>query len=167
MQRANERRWALWAAIVAWAAAAACTVESPASTPQTSTPAKLFRHETLEQAWRAAVLGKRPLVVMFTSDQCPHCERMLAETYGHPVLFDFLVRHAETALAHADDYQELAAKLRIRGYPTTLIVSADGQIVDAVEGFVDAPTFARRAQRWIGPQAASVRAQPPVNAVAQ
>jgi thioredoxin-related protein len=102
-------------------------------------------------AWQAALDGKRPMVILFTSDHCPHCERMLAETYADPAIKGLLVTYAETALAHAADYGELIKKLRIRGYPTSLVVAADGQIVDAVEGYVDAPTFARRLQRWIGP----------------
>ena len=141
---------------------AACTVESPASTPEALTPAVLFRHATIEQAWQTARTQQRPLVVMFTSDRCPHCERMLAETYAHPEIGKFLADHAETALAHAADNRELAARLGIRGYPTTVVVSAEGQIVDAVEGFVDAPTFGRRISRWMGPEA---QASVPVGAV--
>ncbi len=132
---------------------AACTDQSPASTPDASTPAVLFRHETVELAWRKASESKRPLVVMFTSDQCPHCERMLKETYGDPAIRRWLAEHAETVLAHARDYRELIQKLGIRGYPTTLVVASDGQIADAIEGFVDAPPFARRAGQWIGPGA--------------
>jgi thioredoxin-related protein len=64
-------------------------------------------------------------------------------------------KHAETTLAHAKDNAELIEKLGVRGYPTTLIVSADGQIVDAVEGFVDAPTFVRRIAKWVDPNAAA------------
>jgi thioredoxin-related protein len=133
---------------------AAWTVESPASTPSAAPPAVLFQHETVELAWEKASETKRPLVVMFTTDQCPHCERILSETYGDAAVRRWLGEHAETVLAHARDYTELTKKLGIRGYPTTLIVSRDGQIADAIEGFVDAPTFARRAGRWIGPGSA-------------
>ena len=97
------------------------------------------------------------MVVMFTADRCPHCERMLAETYADPAIGRLLVEHAETALAHAADYAELAQKLGVRGYPTTVIVAADGRIVDAVEGYVDAPTFAARLMPWIGPAALDQR----------
>jgi thioredoxin-related protein len=133
----------------------ACIAQSPASTPTASTPATLFRHPTVEAAWKVAVEERRPMVVMFTSEHCPHCVRMLSETYADPAIRRLLADHAETALAHADANAELIKKLGIRGYPTTLIIAADGQIADAVEGFVDAPTFNRRIAKWVGPAAAT------------
>jgi protein-disulfide isomerase-like protein with CxxC motif len=78
---------------------------------------------------------------------------MLAETYADPAIRRLLSANAETVLAHARDNRELIQRLGIRGFPTTLIVAADGQIVDAVEGDVDAPTLTRRMGRWIGPHA--------------
>jgi thioredoxin-related protein len=140
----------------------ACTCELPASTPTASTPATLFLHPNIERAWQTAAAKKRPLVVMFTSDQCPHCERMLAETYADPAIQRLLSANAETVLAHARDNRELIQRLSIRGFPTTIIVAANGQIVDAVEGFVDAPTLTRRVGRWIGLNATARVQQPPV-----
>jgi thioredoxin-related protein len=139
---------------------AACTVESPASTPLATTPAVLFQHETVGLAWLAAADRKRPLVIMFKSDRCPHCDRMLAETYAHPQIRQFLYDNAETALAHSRDYADLVKRLGIRGYPTTLVISAEGQIVDSVEGYVEPVEFARRITRWIGPHAASAQLVP-------
>jgi thioredoxin-related protein len=149
----RTRAWHTEAALALLVTTAACTAQPPASTPLAPTPAVLFRHESVAKAWETARDQRRPLVVMFTSDRCPHCERMLAETYAHPEIGAFLAAHAETALAHAKDNRELAARLGIRGYPTTIVVSPEGQIVDAVEGFVDAAEFGKRISRWMGPQA--------------
>jgi thioredoxin-related protein len=155
MSRNHGRALPHLAALTLIASLTACSVESPASTPTTSTPATLFAHATVEDAWQAAIAKKRPLVVFFTSDRCPHCERMLAETYANPAVRRLLLDHAETAIAHAARYRALVERLKVRGFPTTVIVSADGQIVDAVEGYLDAPNFARRLGRWIGPEAAA------------
>jgi thioredoxin-related protein len=135
--------------------AVACTVESPASTPTASAPAALFQHRTVEAAWKKAEKQRRPLIIMFTSERCPHCERMLAETYAHPRVQGLLAEYAETVLAHAKDYAELIRKLGVRGYPTTLIVAADGHIADAVEGYIEPPVFAQRLAKWVGPGAAA------------
>jgi hypothetical protein len=80
---------------------------------------------------------------------------MLAKTYADPEIRGLLSAHAETVLAHSKDYAALIRKLGVRGYPTTLIVAANGQIADAVEGFVEPPAFAVRLAKWIGPGAAS------------
>ena len=44
----------------------------------------LFAHKSVDQAWKAAVTGRKPLLVMFTSDHCVYCKKMLKQTYGHP-----------------------------------------------------------------------------------
>jgi thioredoxin-related protein len=152
MIRSRGRLLPIVLTAVSLVGAAACSVESPASTP---TAATLFSHRTVEAAWKKAERQRRPLVIMFTSDHCPHCERMLAKTYADPEIRGLLVAHAETVLAHSRDYAELIRKLGVRGFPTTLIVSADGQIADAVEGFVEAPAFAARLAKWVGPGAAA------------
>lgn len=117
----------------------------------------VFRHASVEQAWRTAAAAKRPLVVMFTSANCPHCDRMLAETYGNPAIQRLLTENAETVLADDAAYHKLAAKLGIRAYPTTIVVSGEGKIVDAVEGYVDAAKFAQRILPWLAPQTAEWR----------
>jgi thioredoxin-related protein len=132
-----------------------CSVESPASTPTASAPATLFSHRTVEAAWKKAERQRRPLVILFTSDHCPHCERMLAKTYADPGVHGLLVDHAETVLAHSREYAELIRKLGVRGFPTTLIVAADGHIADAVEGYIEPPEFTIRLAKWVGPGASA------------
>lgn len=151
MKSLHGRVAPLLAAATLLVATTACTEPAPASTPQESAPAALFSHKTVEAAWQTAVARRRPLVVMFTSEHCPHCDRMLAETYRHPQISRYLAERAETVLAHAQSNRELVRRLGIRGYPTSVVVSADGQIVDAVEGFVEPAAFAKRLGRWLAP----------------
>src|SRR5262245_36221902 len=110
----------------------ACNVESPAPTRTASAPAILFSHPTVDAAWNAAHARHRPLVVMFTSDNCPYCVRMLNETYADPAIRSLLGERAETVLAHASQYRELIQRLGIHGFPTSVVVSADGQIGDVI-----------------------------------
>ncbi|MCA9230793.1 MAG: thioredoxin family protein [Planctomycetales bacterium] len=105
---------------------------------------KIFTHSSIEQAWQLAVKEQRPLLVMFESDHCVYCRRMLSETYGHPAIRRMLARDAETVLAKAEDYRPLIKRMGIRGYPTTLVVSPEGKVLDVVEGFVDAKAFSER-----------------------
>lgn len=107
-------------------------------------PRGLFVQTSVEQAWKSAVAAKKPLLVMFTSDGCMYCEKMLNETYRHPAIERMLAASTETVLAHSRDYKALAKKLGVRGYPCTLLVSPEGEVLDFMEGFVDAKTFAER-----------------------
>ncbi len=155
MQLLNGRLVPFVVALSPLIGAAACSAQLPASTPPASAPAKLFRHDSVEAAWKAAVARRRPMVVLFTSDNCPYCDRMLDETYADPRVRQLLDKHAESAQARSKDYAKLIDKLGVRGFPTTLIVAADGQIAGAIEGFVDAPAFLEGLAPWVGPNAST------------
>lgn len=111
----------------------------------------LFTQTNIEKAVKTASISQKPLLVMFTSNHCKFCEKMLSETYGHPGVQQMLAGHTETVLAHADDYRDLTKKLGIRGYPTSLLISPQGKILDLVEGYVAPKEFAKR----VGPILAS------------
>ena len=88
---------------------------------------------------------------MFTSKQCAYCTKMLKETYSHPAIQKWLKPRTETVLADADRYAALIKRLGLRGYPTTVVVSPEGKVLDVIEGFVGPREFADR----VGPLLAS------------
>ncbi len=101
----------------------------------------LFRHRSVQAAWATAVAQRRPLVVMFTTDHCGFCTKMLKETYSDPRVERLLVRNAVTVMAHTRDYAELAQKLGVQGFPTSLVVSPAGDVLQVAPGYVDAKQF--------------------------
>ena len=104
----------------------------------------VFAHPSLESAWKTAVTRQRPLMVMFTTDGCHFCDKMLAQTYSHPVVKRLLSTSTESVLVQARDYPQLIERLGIRGYPTSLLVSPKGNVLDVIEGFTDAKSFTQR-----------------------
>ena len=68
----------------------------------------------------------------------------MKETYRHPAIERMLGETTETVVAHARDYRGLVKKLGVRGYPSTLLVSPQGEVLEFMEGFIDAQTFAAR-----------------------
>jgi len=91
---------------------------------------------------------------------------MLSETYRHPAIQRMLAKDTETVLAKAEDYRGLIKRMGIRGYPTTLLLSPQGEVLDLVEGFVNAKAFAKRVSPLLAKQAtrvgdASATFQPP------
>jgi thioredoxin-related protein len=105
---------------------------------------ELFRHATVEQAWKSSVASKKPLLVMFTSDNCLYCKKMMKETYHHPAIERMLSQNTETVVAHSRDYKSLVKKMGVRGYPSTLLISPEGEVLDFMEGYVEAKVFAER-----------------------
>jgi len=114
----------------------------------------IFTHPSIEQAWESAVAENKTLLVMFKTDHCHYCTKMLSETYNHPAIQRMLAKDTESVLANAEDYQALTKKMGIRGYPTTLLISPQGEVLDLLEGFVDAKTFAKRVNPLLAKQAA-------------
>jgi len=106
----------------------------------------LFSQSDVKKAWKAAVSQQKPMLVMFTSEQCIYCQKMLNETYGHTAIKQMLAGRTETVLAHAEDYRDLTKKLGIRGYPTTLLIAPNGDVLDLMQGFVAPQAFAERVR---------------------
>lgn len=121
--------------------------------------AGVFRQPSVETAWKSASQAHRPLIVLFTADRCPHCDRMVVETFADPRVRTLVVPRAETALAHDQTDRELIAKLRVRAFPTTLVVSDQGMIVDVVEGYLPPEEFVGRVARWLTPTASTAPRQ--------
>lgn len=128
--------------------------------PDLAPRTELFRQTDLQKAWKNAVARRKPMLVMFTSEHCMYCDKMLSATYDHPTIQRMLAGRTETVLAHAEDYRNLTKKLGIRGYPTSMLVSPDGDVLEFMEGYVDAKSFAQR----VGPILASQRSQGLANA---
>jgi thioredoxin-related protein len=47
-------------------------------------------------------------------------------------------------MAHSDHYASLIKKLGIRGYPSSLLISPEGEVLDFMEGYVAPQEFAKR-----------------------
>ncbi|MCG8449287.1 MAG: thioredoxin family protein [Pirellulales bacterium] len=119
-------------------------VQAQTGQPNNSLQKGLFTQTNVEKAWKNAAAQQKPMLVMFTSERCKFCQKMLAETYGHPAIQQILAGRTETVLAHAEDYRDLTKKLGIRGYPTSLLVSPKGDVLDFMEGYVAPKAFAQR-----------------------
>ena len=86
------------------------------------------------------------LVVFVTTDACYYCAKMKQEA-----LVDVEVRSAVadqyvSATIQAEDCQDLVSQHGIRMYPTTLILTNQGRLVDRIEGFVGAGQLLSRLE---------------------
>lgn len=109
----------------------------------------VFKHSSYPVAWTSAQSTNRPILVFATSSNCPHCTRMIGETYRSPQVSRFLNDSFETVYVSRTEQPELAAKLKIRIFPTTIVVGPDNQVLDVIEGYLDSKTFAQRLQTTV------------------
>lgn len=108
-----------------------------------------FKHESYPAAWTAAQESNRPILVYVGMPQCPHCTKMLDETYEQAEVDELVKGSFETLQAGRYTHATLVSKLHVRWYPTTVLVSSNNKVLDMIEGYVDANTFKRRLQLGI------------------
>lgn len=113
-----------------------------------------------ELAWRAWDAGLReagssgrPVLVDVYTDWCGWCKRMDRDVYARPDVRDYLKRRFVTVRLNAeaaDDAQyegkaytsrSLAARFRVTGYPTTIFLTAGGDHLANVPGYVPSDRF--------------------------
>lgn len=119
-----------------------CTLQGAViAQPRPTRPTPVFKHRSVDQAWQAAQQSKRPLLLFIHSDNCRFCVKMERETLAHPKIARALAASAETVSVRKEDNAELVERLKIRAYPTTVIIAPDGKEAGRVEGFLDPREF--------------------------
>ena len=106
----------------------------------------LFRHSTYPTAWTAAQKSNRPILVYVSMPNCPHCVKMVKNTYDSPEVGNLVASSFETVYAGRFTHAKLVQMLKVKWYPTTILVGSNNKILDVIEGYVDSKTFQRRLQ---------------------
>ncbi len=132
--------WMVAVAILCQGVAHAETVIQPKK------EASLFRHSTYPAAWTAAQESNRPILIYVSMPRCPHCVKMVDQTFGRPAVEDLVSGSFETVYAGRYTHAELVKKLQVKWYPTTVLVSPNNKVLDVIEGYVDAAKFKHHLQ---------------------
>jgi thiol-disulfide isomerase/thioredoxin len=132
-------------------------VATSVATPVVRLRHGIFKHSSYPAAWTSAQSTNRPILVFATSTNCPHCTRMVGETYRAAQVSRFLNDSFETVYVSRAEQPELTAKLKIRLFPTTIVVGPNNQVLDVIEGYVDSKTFAQRLQTTMAAHAAATQ----------
>lgn len=106
----------------------------------------LFQHRTYPAAWRAAQESNRPILVFVCMPNCHYCVKMKHQVYQQPRVKDLVSNSFETIAADRYAHPKLISSLKIRLYPTTVLVGPNNKILDVIEGYADANQFQRRLQ---------------------
>ncbi len=117
----------------------------------------VFRFSSYPAAWTSAKKTGRPILIFACSPNCPHCVRMIDETYQSPKIKRLVNESFETVYVDRAEQPETTAKLRIRFFPTTIIVGPNNQVLDVIEGYVDSKTLAARLQTSMAAHEAAMR----------
>jgi len=138
--------------------AAALTAPTKA-TVTVNTPLRhgVFRFTSYPAAWRAAQKTNRPILVFATAPSCPHCVKMIGETYRSPQVSRMVNESFETVYVDRLEQPELAAKLKVRWFPTTIVVGPNNKVIDVIEGYVDSKTLSQRLQTTVAAESSATQ----------
>ena len=77
-------------------------------------------------------------------DGCLHCDKMIATTFRDIGVRQTLGTSFVAAAIKGSERPDLMDHLSIRSFPTTLLVSPEGEVLDQMVGYVDAEKFQSR-----------------------
>ncbi len=125
------------------------SAKQPLAVAVAAKDAPLFKHDNYPTALTAAQESNRPILVYVSMPQCPHCTKMIDETYEQAEVDEIVKGSFETLQVSRYTHATLVSKLQVRWYPTTVLVGSNNKVLDMIEGYVDANTFKRRLQLGI------------------
>jgi len=99
-------------------------------------PAGRTWHHDWNSARRASQDEGRPILMFVTMKCCYHCEKMRHETYGNSHVVDDIHRDFVPVTIDSKNYPEIVDKLKVRLFPTTVIIGRDGTVIDSISGYV-------------------------------
>jgi thioredoxin-like negative regulator of GroEL len=90
---------------------------------------------------------KKPLLLYWSASWCPPCNQLKATLFNRA---DFIARSQGFVAVHIDGdlpgAQKLGARFKVRGYPTLILMTADGVELTRLPGEADAPQVMRVLQ---------------------
>ena len=109
----------------------------------------LFRHTTYPEAWTASQKSNRPILLFVSMSGCHHCDKMMAESYNLPQMKEMITESFEPVYVTRKAHPKLVKALKIKWYPTTVLVGPNNKVMDVIEGYVDTKTLRRRLQTGV------------------
>jgi thioredoxin-like negative regulator of GroEL len=129
---------ATWLAVAPMPTASAAPGVAPAATAVAWLPAG--GDADIDKAFAQARQERKPVLLYWGAKWCPPCNQLKATLFNRQ---DFIERSRALVPVHIDGdlpgAQKLGARFKVRGYPTLILMSADGTELTRLPGEADAP----------------------------
>lgn len=127
--------------VAIFAAFTSATAQHPAPSPAPTGP---FEFHTMDEAWQVAQESQQPILLFVTSDHCHYCRKMESDTFSHPKLQPAFAQFFEMTEVNARSQPELVARLGVRAFPTTVVISPNGRALAKLEGYIGPRDISKR-----------------------
>ncbi len=126
---------------------AAWLVAAAAQTATASDDGQIKWVTDLGKAYQMAAPDARPILMFVTMDGCHYCTKMKRDTYSNARVAKDICESFVPMQVHAGSHAALVQHLRVRSFPTTVLVSTrDAKrpvVVDRITGYVSADELRR------------------------
>ena len=133
--------------------ALAFVLMTAAAPPQEKGKANEIQWLDFDKAVATAKKERKLIVVDFYTDWCGWCKRMDKDTYGHADVVKYAREKLVMSKVNAESqemtkykdndlsYQQLALGFGVRGYPATIFINENGELLTSVSGYLKPDQF--------------------------
>lgn len=125
----------------------AAAVISGCATAKKQPPAVTWAH-AMDAALADAGKANRPILMDFYTDWCEWCKALDDTTYVDPAFIEYSKKFT-CARVNAEVDTVNAKKYHVSGYPTVILMKADGTEIDRVVGYMRAPEFIAQVEDYL------------------
>ena len=123
--------------VVSFTAASAAVAELPWLDWGAPEVAEISWIDNPRQAVLEAQRTGRPILAYATSDNCGHCRKMERDTWADAGVGRLVTDRFVPLKLDAVRHRAEVAALRVRAYPTTVLISTQGNVVAGRAGYLD------------------------------
>ncbi len=108
---------------------------------------KILWRKDYNNARKEASENGKPLLLVFSTENCFHCRRLDQSTFRDLKVIQLLNEEFIPLKVDVNREPKLSSVLRIQAYPTMILASNDGKILGFIEGFMEADRLSEHLVR--------------------
>lgn len=105
---------------------------------------RIHWHSNIAQAWQRVRELDQPLLLFITTPNCGYCKLMKQQTFRDKQIVANVNKSFVPAKINGPDFRKLTQYLKIRIYPSTIIIGPDRRIVEQIPGYITAEKMRTR-----------------------